>query len=223
MQNPVEFIQKSILRDPSPTLTPRLTAFFEEIQRELFDFHDWKFAIRYTTLSLTDENRYEVSGADDDLIKLLAMRYGTNYEKMNPCGNMERFYDEYYNQTNQTTPLVWVPESKLEDTKWRVFIYPTSGSGLEDITYWYKRQMRTSDFALFTNQMVLVYGIMWLYFTPLEKYQQAHDYMTAYLNGRKIMKWNDEPMVYPDKRIISSDETKRIRQTVENFQNLRRR
>lgn len=224
MRNPVEFIQKSILRNPSPTLTPRLTALFEEIQRELFDYHDWKFAIQYTTLSLTtDTNRYEVSGADDDLQKLLAMRYGPNFRKMARRSDMEQFYDEFYNQANTTTPLVWVPESKLEDTKWRVFVYPTSGSGLEDITYWYKRQMLSSDFNLFTNSMVLIYGILWLYFTPLEKYQEAHDYMVRYLSSRKTMRQNDEPMVYPDKKMVSSDETKRIRGTVEGFRNLRRR
>jgi hypothetical protein len=224
MQDPVEFIQKSVLRDPSRILTPILAAIVEEVQREIFAYHDWKFAIRYTTKALEQNvNRYEISGADNDIDKVKAMRYGENFQKMDPCSNMERFYDIHYNRLSRSTPQIWVPESKTAEHIWTVFIYPVEITSPENITYWYKRRMLLTDFLLFDNPMVLVDGTLWRFFTNEKDWRRADIYLSAYIAGRERMKDNDGVMVYPDKKIVSSRETQEFRDQVASYRDQRRR
>lgn len=224
MLNPVEFIQKNVLRDVSPILTPILTALMADIQLEIWDFHNWRISIRRHTLGLTQNiNRYTVSGADNDCAMLLSMRYGADLDKMQPCGDMDYFYDTYYKKVGTSNPYVWVPESKLGEARWEVFIYPVEISDPENITYWYKRLMVSSDFVLFSNPMVLVDGILWRFFSNEKRYEQAQNYMNSYLIGRDKMKDNDGVMVYPDKKITSSQDTKEFRDTMKTYRTQRRR
>lgn len=226
MRNPVEFIQDNILRDKSRILTPILTSLLEGALQELFDFHDWRFAVRrHTQVLSVNVNEYDLSGDSQNLQKLLTMFYpvGSGVNEVKPCATMARLYSEFYNRLSSTTPKVFVPLWKVNDFTWRFYIYPCSDSGIGTLTYYFKRTLKPSDHGLFSNPMVLIDGTLWRFFTGEKEYKKAHDFREAYFLGRELMRSNDEPLIYPERRIVSSEETKAIRGVFRGYQKQRSR
>jgi hypothetical protein len=223
MLNPIEFIQKNILRDPSPILTPILTGLFNEILKEVYDYHDWRFLQEDATKTLeTDKTEYDLSGNNQDLERIVGIYYGEEMDELEEYSNKE-FYRRIFNKIPNSTPIIFIPLKRPNPFTWTVRIYPCSEDSLETLTYWYMKKIKPSDFNLFPNPMVLVDGVLWRFFTKEEKHQQAHDFKESYFLGRELMKQNDTPTVYPRSKIVSSDRRLRAVAIQKSLQNQRRR
>lgn len=223
MLNPVKFIQENVLRDPSPILTPILTGLFNEVLKEVYDYHNWRFLQEDTTKALeTDETEYDLSGNNQDLERIVGIYYGEEMDELEGYNNSE-FYRRIFNKITNTTPVAFVPLKRPNPFTWTVRIYPCSESSLETLTYWYMKVLKSSDFNLFPNLMVLVDGTLWRFFTSEKEYSKAHDFRKAYFLGRELMKQNDTPTVYPRSKIVSSDRRLRTVATQRRLENRRRR
>ena len=223
MLNPVQFIQKNILRDSSKTLTPILTSLLSKVLKEVYDYHNWRFLQEDATKALeTDETEYDLSGDNQDLERIVGIYYGEQMLKLKSYDN-DRFYARIFNKVANTTPVAFVPLKRPNPFTWTVRIYPCEDSSLDPLTYWYMKSLKLSDFNLFPNSMVILDGVLWRFFTNEKKYQPAHDYKKSYREGREVMKQNDTPMVYPRRKIVSSDKTLRRVARQRSLQNQRRR
>jgi len=232
--NIVKYIQENILGNASAVVTRKLNEHLQVVAKDVYDFHDWSWLKRsHTQVLTTDTIEYNLSGANDDLAKIVSMFYG---EEMTPlskdCPNEEAFYKLIYNKTEDTTPTHFVPKEKINDYTWRFVIYPCGNLTLEPVTYFYKKTFNVADVLLYPNPMVFVFGILSLLFagvalekkdsseiskflTLAERYQR--DYNLRLISTRE----EDSALTHPMARVDISDERKRQLVTAKRFQTLR--
>lgn len=223
MLNPVKFIQDNVLRDSSPILTPILTGLFNEVLKEIYDYHNWRFLQKRATKTLeTDETEYDLSGDNQDLGKILDVLYGDDMDQLFEFDEKE-FYRTVFDKVGGSEPYCFVPLNRPNPFTWKVKIYPCSETSLETLTYWYKRILNPADFNLFPNPMISVDGTLWRFFTSEKEYAKAHDFKESYFLGREVMKQNDTPTVYPRSKIVSSDRRLRTVATQRRLENRRSR
>jgi len=126
MQNVVDYIQKNVLRDRSKALTPILTNLFNEIIKEVYDFHDWRFLQEQATKVLEkDKTEYDLSGNNQDLGRIVKVYYS---DKMTPLEDYDdtEFHRTVFNQISGSTPYCYVPLKRPNPFTWKVRIYPCS-------------------------------------------------------------------------------------------------
>lgn len=221
MLDPVKFIQDNILRDASAVVTAKLTQLFYGVLEEIYNYHDWKCLRREDSLDLVvGTMEYELSGADQDLQKIMGIFYG-EYLFPLPDYSETEFRRSVYGQITNTGPACYVPLEKTDEYTWKVWIYPTDELISDPAPYYtYKKKSHPSDVALYPNGMVFVNGVLSLYLTgvattikdsrqAIKMAQLARDYLKEYKEGREKMKQEDEAVVHPRRKMVISDERKR--------------
>lgn len=223
MQDLVEHIQKVFVRDVSPALTPLITALLQRVIQDVWYYHHWSFLLDdVTDQSLTTLEEYNLSGNNNDLGRILNIWYS---DKTEPLEKVDRtqFRKEWLNQVQGGTPACWYPVKKLTEYTWRVRIYPTSGTSLENVTYAYQMKIDYSKIRLFDNPMVFILGTLRHFFANEKQPQKARDYKQEYEQRRDEMMRRDSAVIYPVKRIVHPPDTKNIRTARRDYRTLRRR
>lgn len=234
--NIVEYIQKSILGDPSGVVERKLNEHLEIISIDVYGFHTWSWLERSDELTLeTNTIEYNLSGKDNDLSKIVSMYYGEDMTLLSDeHPDMKAFYSLAYNQIVSAEPVCFVPKERINDHTWSAIIYPCTGTTLESITYFYKKTFSAGDVFLYPNPMVFINGIMARHLTGqaitikdsaerMSIAQLARGYLGEYLSGRELMRENDSPVTYPKIKIDIPAAEKRLLRTMKRFQRLRKR
>lgn len=218
MLNPVKFIQDNILRVASAVVTGKLTQLLYGVLEEVYNYHDWKCLRREDSLSLlVGITEYELSGADQDLQKIMGIFYG-DYLSPLPDYSEAEFRRSIYGQIINTGPACYVPLEKTAEYTWKVWIYPTEELISDPAPYYtYKKKSDPSDVGLYSNGMVFVNGILSLYYLGQVAMHPdnhtlsilAREYLLKYRDGLEKMKQEDEAVVHPRQKMVISDKRKR--------------
>lgn len=236
MSSPVTYIKDTILGTASANVAKKLDEHLDNVAKSVYTFHNWTWLVKSKELTLeTDIKEYDLSGADNDLSKVVDVYYG---EDMTPLSdeypNRKAFYKRKYGETGgSTTPTHWVPDKRINEYTQRITIYPCSDSSLETAIYDYKKLFNIADVPLYPDPMVFVDGIMVRYLTGVavntgnaELAQRlallARDYLKAYLAGREVMRENDSPVTEPKIRIDVSEASRRQLRAIKTLRDLRK-
>lgn len=218
MLDPVKFIRNNVLRNASAVVTAKLTQLLYGVLEEVYNYYDWKCLRREDSLDLeVDTTEYELSGADQDLQKIMGIFYGDNLLPL-PDYSEEEFRRSIYGRIVNTGPVCYVPLEKTNEYTWKVWIYPTDELVSDPAPYYtYKKKSHPSDVGLYPNGMVFVNGILSLYYLGQVAMHPdnhtlstlAREYLLKYRDGLEKMKQEDEAVVHPRRKIVISDKRKR--------------
>lgn len=231
----IRFIQQNIIGDDSAAVGRRLSEFLQVIATDVYEYHHWRWLRKSKELTLeTDTIEYNLSGSNNDLSKVISMRYGTDeFMLSDDIQDEDTFYKTIYGQVQSSTPLYFVPKEQVNAYTWTYIIYPCSESSLGTITYAYKKTFALGDVPLYPNPLVFVYGILNLWFAAqanklkgedyLRAMKLAEDYLNQYVVGKEEMRTKDSPVTHPKTKLDLSEERKRFNSRMRRLRTLARR
>jgi len=224
MFNPVEFIQKNVLGDASAVITRKLTENLEAILKEVYDYHDWKCLLRQSTLGLENNvPEYNLSGANQDLGKIVAIYYGDDLHPLDCYEEEKEFNRSVYGRISGDDPVAFLTLSRLNEFTWRIKIHPC---GMDSVTvpYSYKKLSSSPDINLYSNPMVFVHGILANFYGGNKKTAGlSKSRLARYFGSLEKMKEQDEATIHPEGKIVISDARRRTLRTMRTMREKRRR
>jgi len=224
--NPVKFIQKNVLGDASAVITRKLTEIQTAVLKEVYDYHDWKCLLRQSTLGLEkDVPEYNLSGANQDLGKIVAIYYGDDLDPLDSYEEEKEFNRSVYGRISGDDPVAFLTLRRPNEHTWRIKIHPC---GMDSVTvpYSYKKLSDPSDINLYSNPMVFVHGILTNFYGGSKKaanIRLSERRLAQYFATLEKMKEQDEATIHPKGKIVISDQRRRDLRMMRTMDNRRSR
>jgi hypothetical protein len=176
-------------------------------------------------LTLTTDDEYEISGADDysQLAKVTSMWYhnGDEREPLSLLYDERAFFDHFHGRYTDI-PACCLFLEKTADYTWKVRIYPIEEGAT--ITYYYQRKITVNDTGRFSNEMVFVDEILARYYAGKEEtLPLARNYLLSASAQLEEMRKGELPVVFPERKIVIPEDQEAFLDELENFRNLRKR
>jgi len=217
----VPFMQKNIFGDASAVLTRKLSEIETRGVNRIASYHDWLCLRKSDTFTLTTENQYEISGEGQDLAKVTSMWYGDNKQPLSLLYDEKAFFDQFYGR-HYGSPVCCLFLEKTGQYTWKVRIYPVEEGA--EITYYYQRKITTDDTSLFSNEMVFVDEILGRYLAGNKETQKfSGQFLISAEAQREEMRKGEFPVVFPERKMVISEDHENFLNNIETFRSLRKR
>jgi len=217
----VSFMQTNIFGDASAVLTRKLSEIERRVVDRVASYHDWLCLRKSYTLTLTTEDEYEISGEDMDLAKVTSMWYGDDKRPLSLLYDERAFFDQFYGRYSGS-PACCLFLEKTGGRIWKVRIYPVEEGA--EITYYYQRKITTDDTSLFSNDMVFVDEILGRYLAGNKETQKfSPQFLISAEAQREEMRKGEFPVVFPERKIVISEDHENFLDGIETFRSLRKR
>lgn len=217
----VPFMQKNIFGDSSAVLARKLSEIEAKAVSRIASYHDWLCLRKSSTLTLTTEDEYEISGEDNDLMKVTSMWYGDEKAPLSLLYDETAFFNHFYGRY-YGSPACCLFLKKTAEYTWKVRIYPVEEGA--EITYYYQRKISTDDTSLFSNDFIFVDEILGRFLAGNKETQKlAPEFLLSAQAQREEMRKGEFPVVFPERKIVISEEHENFLDKIEAFRNLRKR